>query len=101
MLLGNSSEDDIALPTNLIQTCLCVGVHGGEITAAPLKPENYSTSYYGCLSSINKVMVWMKNFFKKCLILFACDGASVMLGRKEGVATEMKKIFSAWFMCTD
>ena len=34
-----------------------------------------------------------EEFLQKCLISFACDGASVMLGRKSGVATELKKLF--------
>ena len=41
-------------------------------------------------------------FLRKCLISIACDGASVMLGRKAGVATALKEQFPnlvIWHCC--
>jgi hypothetical protein len=40
----------------------------------------------------------LKKKKKRRLISFAWDGASVMLGRKEGVAAELKKLFPSLFI---
>lgn len=34
-----------------------------------------------------------QQFLKECLVCFACDGASVIIGKNSGVATRLKKMF--------
>jgi hypothetical protein len=55
-----------------------------------------------CLSNLRSRGMDEK-FLQECLISFACDEAAVMLGRKTGVATEMKREFPnlvVWHCCS-
>lgn len=35
-----------------------------------------------------------QQFLTECFVCFACDGASVMIGKNSGVATRLKQMFS-------